>query len=69
MASPRCPAYHIATNTAYDYLRRRRHVAYSPLTDEHVADDRIEADVLSDTSRMAWNRRTRSRLFNQSNRI
>jgi RNA polymerase sigma-70 factor, ECF subfamily len=29
--------YRIATNTAYDYLRRRRRVAYSPLTDEHEA--------------------------------
>src|SRR5688500_18305919 len=29
--------YRIATNTAYDYLRRRRRVAITPLTDEHEA--------------------------------
>jgi RNA polymerase sigma-70 factor, ECF subfamily len=29
--------YRIATNTAYDYLRRRRRVAITPLTNEHEA--------------------------------
>src|SRR3712207_3045731 len=37
---PAAPArgwlYRIATNTAYDYLRRRQRVAMTPLTDEHA---------------------------------
>jgi RNA polymerase sigma-70 factor, ECF subfamily len=28
--------YRIATNTAYDYLRRQRQVTFTPLTDDHV---------------------------------
>jgi RNA polymerase sigma-70 factor, ECF subfamily len=34
--------YRIATNTAYDYLRRRRRVASTPLTDEHEAASALE---------------------------
>jgi RNA polymerase sigma-70 factor (ECF subfamily) len=34
--------YRIATNTAYDYLRRRRRVASTPLTDEHEAASAVE---------------------------
>jgi RNA polymerase sigma-70 factor (ECF subfamily) len=35
--------YRIATNTAYDYLRRRQRVAITPLTDEHEATVRAVA--------------------------
>jgi RNA polymerase sigma factor (sigma-70 family) len=34
--------YRIAKNTAYDYLRRRRRVASTPLTDEHEAASALE---------------------------
>jgi len=36
-ASARGWLYRIATNTAYDHLRRQRHLAMTPLTDHHEA--------------------------------
>lgn len=30
--------YRIATNTAYDYLRRQRRIAMTPLDDTHIAN-------------------------------
>ena len=36
-ASARAWLYRIATNTAYDHLRRQRRVAMTPLTDKHEA--------------------------------
>ena len=34
--------YRIATNTAYDYLRRRRRAPSTPLTDEYEATSALE---------------------------
>ena len=36
VASVRCWLYRIATNTAYDFLRRGRRVDIQPLTDDHA---------------------------------
>jgi RNA polymerase sigma-70 factor, ECF subfamily len=47
--------YRIAANTAYDYLRRRRCVAITPLADEHEASVyRVAVETQFDDAEPIW---------------